>query len=508
MHRISTLKESVPPQPSHERHRPEKTRLYRIIDRYYPEFRAYMAEQGRSLPYHVQKEFDQYLKCGRLEHGFLRVQCSTCHHERLVAFSCKRRGFCPSCGARRMSESAALLVDEVLPHEPIRQLLPWMACSRAMQELLPRVLSFPFQLRFLFASRPELMGKALGIVHRAIASHLVKKAGKTQKTAQTGSVTLIQRFGSALNLNVHFHMLFLDGVYAKNKYGKATFQRTNAPTQEELARLVHTISHRVARYLERQGILERDEENSYLQLDGIDEDPMQQLIGCSVSYRIAVGPQQGRKVFTLQTLPAVEKDDRFAQVAKEAGFSLHAGVAAQAWERDKLERLCRYISRPAISEKRLSLTSAGNIRYQLKTPYSDGTTHVIFEPLDFISKLASLVPKPKVNLTRFHGVFAPNSKHRITVTPAKRGKGKQRGYLKEDKTPDERRSAMTWAQRLKRVFNIDVEICSHCGGAVKVIACIEDQQIIDKILSHLKKKDGLPLSPDPLPEARAPPHQQ
>ena len=150
-----------------------------------------------------------------------------------------------------MAESAALLVDEVLPHEPIRQ---W-------------VLSFPFQLRFLFASRPELMDKALGIVHRAIASHLVTKAGKTQKTAQTGSVTLIQRFGrsgapGALNLNVHFHMLFLNGVYAKNNYGKAIFQRTNAPTQEELAQLVHTISHRVACYLERQGILERDEERS------------------------------------------------------------------------------------------------------------------------------------------------------------------------------------------------------------------------------------------------------
>ena len=97
----------------------------------------------------------------------------------------KRRGFCPSCGARRMAESAALLVDEVLPREPMRQ---W-------------VLSFPFQLRFLFASRPELMGKVLGIVYRAIASHLIKKAGLTQKTAQTGAVTLIQRFGSALNLN-------------------------------------------------------------------------------------------------------------------------------------------------------------------------------------------------------------------------------------------------------------------------------------------------------------------
>ena len=232
-------------------------------------------------------------------------------------------------------------------------------------------------------------------------------------------------------------MLLLDGVYAENKQGKITFQRTNAPVQEELAILVHTISYRVARFLERQGVLERDEENCYLQLEGLNDDPMQQLIGCSVSYRIAVGPQQGRKVFTLQTLPAVEEDDRYAQVAKESGFSLHAGVAALAWERDKLEKLCRYISRPAISEKCLSLTSTGNIRYQLKTPYSDGTTHVIFEPLDFIAKLASLVPKPKVNLTRFHGVFAPNSKHRILVTPARRGQDRRKA-IGQGKTPDER----------------------------------------------------------------------
>lgn len=113
---------------------------------------------------------------------------------------------------------------------------------------------------------------------------------------------------------------------------------------------------------------------------------------------------------------------RFAQVGTVGGFSLHAGVAAQAWERSKLERLCRYITRPAVSEKRLSLTPSGSIRYQLKTPYSDGTTHIIFEPLDFIAKLAALVPKPRVNLTRFHGVFAPNSNYRTEVTPARRGK--------------------------------------------------------------------------------------
>jgi hypothetical protein len=99
-------------------------------------------------------------------------------------------------------------------------------------------------------------------------------------------------------------MLFLDRVYAR-KYGEAIFQWTNAPTLEALAQLVHTISHRVARHLERQGTLQRDEESSYLQLDGTDDDSMQPLIGCSVSYRIAVRPQQGRKVLTLQTLPAV-----------------------------------------------------------------------------------------------------------------------------------------------------------------------------------------------------------
>jgi hypothetical protein len=113
---------------------------------------------------------------------------------------------------------------------------------------------------------------------------------------------------------------------------------------------------------------------------------------------------------SLQTLPASDLDEQFDNAAGNgAGFSLHAGVAAKAHQRKKLERLCRYIARPAVSEKRLSLTAHGKVRYELKAPYRDGTTHIIFEPLDFIAKLAALVPRPRVNLTRFHGVFAPNS---------------------------------------------------------------------------------------------------
>ena len=301
-------------------------------------------------------------------------------------------------------------------------------------------------------------------------------------------------------------MIFLVGVYVEGRHGSLDrFQWVKSPTSEELAQLTHTIARRAGRFLERQGLIESDAENSHLAWDSVDDDSMAHLHGHSITYRIAMGPQTGRKVFTLQTLPACDPDDPDT-VGKTAGFSLHAGVAAKARERDKLERLCRYITRPAVSEKRLSLTAHGKVRYELKTPYRDGTTHVIFDPLDFIARLAALVPKPRVNLTRFHGVFAPNSAHRSQVTPAKRGKGNTPKAPAEEqrKTPAERHAAMTWAQRLKRVFNIDIQTCSACGGAVKVIACIQDPAVIDKILTHLQQK-AIPGPKDLLPQSRAPP---
>ena len=153
---------------------------------------------GGHLPEFVRQEFEDYLKCGLLQHGFLRVKCDGCLHEHLVAFSCKRRGFCPSCGVRRMVESAAHLVDHVFPEAPVRQF----------------VLTFPFPLRFLFAAQPEALTQVLAVVQRGISTFLVQLTGFTLASgARTGAVTLIQRFGSALNLNVHLHMLFLDGAY-------------------------------------------------------------------------------------------------------------------------------------------------------------------------------------------------------------------------------------------------------------------------------------------------------
>ena len=233
----------------YQRHRSEQTLLYQIVERYYPAFSDYLAEAGKQLPAHVRQAFDGYLQCGRLEHGFLRLRCDTCHAEDLLAFSCKRCGFCPSCGARRMADGAAWLVDQVLPEWPIRQ---W-------------VLSLPFPLRFLLATHPALIGRVLGIVYRAIAAHLIKQAGHTQQSARTEAVTLIQRFGSALNLNIHFHIPFLDGVYlAKSDAARPRFQWVREPTFTQLTQLAHTIARRVGRLLEREGLLERDTEQPTL----------------------------------------------------------------------------------------------------------------------------------------------------------------------------------------------------------------------------------------------------
>ncbi len=193
-------------------------------------------------------------------------------------------------------------------------------------------------------------------------------------------------------------------------------------------------------------------------------------------------------------------------------------MASEADQREKLERLCRYITRPAVSTERLSLTAQGNIRYRLvasthparaafvhpctaKSPCRDGTTDVVFEPLDFMARLVALVPTPRVNLTRYHGVFAPNHRLREQVTLARRG---GRTAETANEPAPARHVSMTWAQRLKPAFKIDILTCEHCGGAVKVTASIEDPVVIKKILDHLARRAEA-ATPIFRPFARAPP---
>ncbi len=288
------------------------------------------------------------------------------------------------------------------------------------------------------------------------------------------------------------------------------FRHLPAPTATELTALVQQIAERIGKTLERRGLIERDMENAWLAGDG-STGPVDDLIGHCITYRIAVGPSAGPKLFTLQTVPARQDEGQqgdHRHAANAGGFSLHADLDIEPHQRAKLERLCRYVRRPPIAEERLALTSSGQVRYQLKTPYRDGTTHIVMEPLDLMARLGALVPPPRMHVRRYQGVFAPHSKLRAVVRPAHRGMGSQgQGADQDDsaKPATPRHVAMNWAQRLKRVFGVAIERCARCGGKLKIIASIEEREVIAKILAHLQKRASDQHQPERPLGARAPP---
>lgn len=479
----------------YQRHAPENTTLYKLIQSNWLSFQSQVEQDlGHPLPDFVIKEFEEYLRCGILAHGFLRAQCTTCRHEMLVAFSCKKRGFCPSCGARRMSETATHLVDHVLPHKNIRQ---W-------------VLTFPVPVRLCLSIRPKVMARALDIAHLVIGQYYRKKVNESgaklsTKNSKSGAVTLIQRFGGSLNLNIHFHQLFVDGCYKLDEKGEPIdFWGAAPPSVKEIEEVLLKIIHKITKYLERQKIIIRDDSDDGLQLPIPDEDTLSKLQATSVTYRFATGKSKGKKAIVLKSITDNDHTASMGLVAKHSGFSLHAGVATKANERNRLERICRYIARPAVAEERLSTNDQGDVIYRFKKPWDDGTTAMKLTPMELMERLVALVPRPRVHLTRYHGVLGPHYKYRkqiIPKPPELKVVQDQQIDVSPSQQLEQKKKNIPWARLLARVFNIDIETCSKCGGKIKIIAAIEDPKVIRKILEHM----GLPAKPPLLAPARGPP---
>jgi hypothetical protein len=360
-------------------------------------------------------------------------------------------------------------------------------------------------------SRPrciELVTPVLGVVQRVLERHLRESAGLVGGKGQGGAVTLIQRFGSAANLDVHLHCLVLDGVYRSDAEGVPEFIEAAAPTDEALHALLHTVIARLMKMLTRRGVLVEDTGRSWLaepDADGDEAPTLRPLQAAAVTYRIAFGSRAGQKVLTLRGAMPREVTARQPLCADVDGFSLHAAVRIEAHERRRLERLCRYITRPALSDERIQVNAAGQVELELKTPWRDGTTHLVMSPLAFMQRLAALVPRPRLHLIRYHGVLAPNAKLRARVVPQgppapghAATEVEARAECEEAEPVRARPQRMGWARLLKRVFDIDLQRCPRCGaGQVKIIAAILERAVIGKILTHLG------LDPQPPPRSKA-----
>ena len=399
-----------------------------------------------------------------------------------------------------MAGTAAYLADRVFPRVPVRQ---W-------------VLSFPHALRYRLAYDASLVTDVLGIFTKTIFAFLTRRArefGATEQ-AQSGAVTFIQRFDSALGLNLHLHMLVIDGVYAADKEGRPHFQVLLAPETEEIQGLAGRLAERITKFLGRRGLGPESDPQESDPLSR-DQPAMAAIYVASVLGRVALGPNAGRRVKRTgdQVDPETMEGLVSPRCASVSGFSLHANTAVHAEDRARLERLIGYCARPAVAIERLDALQDGRVRYRFKKPWRDGTTHVVFEPLEFLEKLAALVPAPKAHLVRYHGVLAPAARWRPYIVPsvtvsesagvvAVPAIGSDSAFEAEQDTylppaPPCRRNYL-WAELMKRAWDLDVLECPRCRARMRIIAAIRSESAAEKILISL----GLPSRAPPVTPAR------
>ena len=468
------------------RRQPETTTLWKLVAAHLQSVRAGLAASGRTLPAHVLRELRGYLDCGLLERGFARVACRGCKTEILVAFSCRGRGLCPSCTTRRMHDTAAHLVDRVLPWVPVRQ---W-------------VITFPRRVRCHLAYDPRLATAAMTLCLRVLFAWQRRRAREAgvrlgapvrSQSARSAAVVFIQRFDSSLALDFHLHVLVPDGVFTRERQdpdARPRFCRLSPPTDDDVAMLLRRIVSRVenlARLRAHDAVPDPDDVSAQLHL--------------------------------LAATPLVPHSGGSSPpprlCARQDGYSLHAATAIHEKDRLGLERLARYCARPALSLERLSVLADGRLRYRMKRAFSDGRSEVVLEPDAFLLRLCALIPPPHAHQVHYFGAFAARARGRSALV----GRRAQAPTLPAAAVPPtssvpspspvptagapagdaDRPRRLDWASLLYRVCSIDVLQCARCGGRLRVLAFLTHRPTVHRILAHL----AIPFAVRPV--ARPPP---
>jgi len=474
-------------QYTYRRRRPEETVLYKTLAANVETFIADREAEGRAVPERVAKELRDYLKCGILQYGFIRVVCPNGDYETAVGYSCKSRGFCPSCFGKRMAEAVEHLVDHVLPHAPYRQ---W-------------VLTFPFALRFWLAANNKLLSKINKIATSEIGKFYAKKAAAEGIFEPLpGAITFIQRSGSALNSALHLHILSIDGVYSVPETAglKPHLRALIGPSDEDVGVVVERIANRTIKLLRRHGYLDSDP-GFVMRPDADDmfqgNAAITAALGASVQSKIAFGPRAGQYVRKIGKGFGFEGETPLVKGTKCAtihGFNLQAATFVGAFQRQRLEELVAYMTRPPLATDRLTEGENGDLIYRMKRTFSDGTQAIVLSPMELIEKLCAMVPPPRAHQQLYTGVFSSHSKWRnLVVLEPEARKGFNPVTVDKKKVKNHRR-----AKLLKRIFKIDVGVCPKCGTDLEIRAAVSDPEEIRRYLRHV----GLSEHPPPIAPAR------
>ena len=478
----------------YRRHQPETTILYQTIANH---FESWLAERGmndehKSLPDFVTKEFRAFLDCGIFTKGMVKTSCPKCQTMQVTAFSCKKRGFCPSCGAKRSSETSIHLTENVLPLVPYRQY----------------VVTFPYSLRFWMATSRKLTNLIHKIASEEIASFYSRvAAAKGILLSEPGGMSFLQRFGSACNLNLHFHIIVAEGVWSTAS-GILQFFHLRGPSDEDTAAIIKAISGRSITCLKENGYISDDDADASPNLvDNLFANTPDLLCAASASinHKIAFGENAGKNIRRIGRGFHVKEEVPLItgkRIASMNGFTLHAGRFIGAQERSKLADLISYATRPAISHARLSakdpLDQNSDIIVKLKTPWQDGTEAIVLKPFELLEKLAILVPPPHMHLTRYFGAFSSHSALRphIILKP-----GVKKGFITEDGGGHQDKVVrLTRSRLLAKVFKIDISHCQKCGTTLDITnhIAIVDSDSIKRILAYL----NIQCHPPPVAPAR------
>lgn len=397
------------------------------------------------------------------------------------------------------------------------------------------VWTLPIALRLALARDSALLSPVLRLFIRRVFAYLRCRARKMGiADGRCASVTFVHRFGSAINVNIHFHAVIADGVFDLRPDGSVRFVPVLSPTDDDVARLCTQLARRTERLAERE-----------LGVGCADGDPDAPVVPQSFAFGPSLAPAHRHDSW--EHPRARGRRNAFVE-----GYSLHANVDVGATDRKGLERLCRYGLRSAFALERLSIRDDSKVVYRLKRPWPapGGKSQLVLDPITFLRRLAWLIPPPRSHLVRYHGAFAANSALRAKILPrVERCRSEPVCGQQRDQRPDRdvapapghtraqthdssqpslcppvaadtpvddgpamllgqpldpddllplRDRHLDWAELLRRVYAEDVLDCPHCGGRLTVLAAITQPDVVAAILAHLGIETSLP--------PRAPPH--